>query len=234
MASRRDELVGNRFALVGAALYFMEWVVIPFIPSLPLDKLGDGQAAIAAAYANDPWKTGFAAGWFGFVLLGRVAFCAGLRNGFRTSPRELPLADWAFGAMVLSVGFEVIEYGLVAGGAWLAHGGADPGTIVALNAAAIGIGHLVFVTLGVSVFAGSLAMLMSRMFPSWISWLGVFAGGLLVSGAILSSATVGTSGSAHDIGGVIEGLPVLGFWIWIIATSVVLFRHTPRREAAVA
>ena len=34
MASRREQLVGNRLVLAGTVLYFMEWVVIPFAPSL--------------------------------------------------------------------------------------------------------------------------------------------------------------------------------------------------------
>jgi hypothetical protein len=51
MASRA-QLVGNRLALVGALLYLSEWVVIPFMPDLPTDKLGDDPSSIAVAYSG--------------------------------------------------------------------------------------------------------------------------------------------------------------------------------------
>jgi hypothetical protein len=34
------------------------------------------------------------------------------------------------------------------------------------------------------------------------------------------------------VGGILNGPPTFGFWIWMIATSVVLFRAAPRREIA--
>jgi len=63
MASRRGQLVGNRLALLGTVLYFMEWVVIPFAPSLPTDRLGHDPAATVAAYADHPGTTALLAGW---------------------------------------------------------------------------------------------------------------------------------------------------------------------------
>src|SRR2546423_11758239 len=98
MASRREQLVGNRLALAGTVVYFMEWVVIPFAPSLPTDKLGKDPSAIVAAYGHHPARTAFLAGWLSFVLLGRILFSAGLRSAFRASLRELAWADWALGA----------------------------------------------------------------------------------------------------------------------------------------
>src|SRR6266699_1169654 len=99
MASRREQLVGNRLALAGTVLYFMERVVIPFAPSLPTDKLSKDHSAIVAAYGHHPARTAFLAGWLSFVLLGRIAFSAGLRSAFRASPREPAWADGARGAM---------------------------------------------------------------------------------------------------------------------------------------
>ena len=89
-------------------------------PSLPTDKLGVGPASIVAAYTESRSKAAFLAGWLSVVILGRIAFCAGIRDAFRLSPRSLRLADFAVGAMVVSVSIEVISYGFVATGAWLA------------------------------------------------------------------------------------------------------------------
>jgi hypothetical protein len=234
MESQRDQLVGNRLALVGAVLYFMEWVVIPFAPSLPTDQLGDKPGDIVAAYMHHPGTTAFLAGWLSFVLLGRIAFSAGLRNAFRTSARQLALADWALGAMAVSVVIEIIEYSLDAAGGWLADAQTDVAVIVGLDSAAAMLNHMIYAALGVSVLAGSLAMVQSDLFPRWIGWLGLITGSLLVCGGIVGSAAARTTAGFHDLGGALEGVPVAGFWIWIIAAAVVLFRHAPRRDKEMA
>ncbi len=70
-------------------------------------------------------------------------------------------------------------------------------------------------------------MLFSSLFARWIAWLGLVAGTLLVVGGIESSAATGSSGFLHDVG----GLPISLFWIWMIATAIILFRASPGREA---
>lgn len=230
MKATTSTLVGNRLALVGAVLYFAEWIGIAIAPSLPTDKLGVDPASIVAAYAEDPARAAFLAGWLSFVLLGRIAFCVGLRDAFRLSPRSLRLADFAIGAMVVSVVVEVIGYGLVATGAWLADAGTAPDAVVALDAASTTLFPLIIVPLGVAVFTGSLAMHLSGLFARWIAWFGLVVGALLVVGAIESSAAAGSSGLVHDIG----FAPIPFFWIWIFATAIILFRATPRNEAATA
>src|SRR2546423_5529442 len=94
MESTRPRLVGNRVALVGAAMYFLEWVAIVSIPSVPTDKLGHDPSAIVAAYGH-PRAIGVAAGWFSVVLFGRVVFAIGLRDAFRGLRRERLVADIA-------------------------------------------------------------------------------------------------------------------------------------------
>lgn len=230
MTTTTSRLVGNRLALAGAVLYFGEWIGIAIAPSLPTEKLSVDSASIVAAYAENLAKTAFLAGWLSFVILGRVAFCVGLRDAFRLSPRSLRLADFAIGAMIVSVTIEVISYGFVATGAWLAKAGAAPSSIVALDTAGSMFFYLIVAPIGVAVFAGSLAMLLSSLFPRWLAWLGLVAGALLVAGGIESSAAAGSSGGLHDLG----LMPIPLFWIWIIVTGVILFRATPRRERAPA
>ena len=131
-ATRRDQLVGNRLALVGTVLYFMEWIGIAALgASLPTDRLGDRPAETVADYAHHPARTALLAGWLSFVLLGGSVFTIGLRDAFRDRRRELPLATFAVAAMTVSVAIEVISYALVASGAWLAKAHGSAGAIVA-------------------------------------------------------------------------------------------------------
>ena len=108
MESARGRLVGNRVALVGAAMYFLEWVAIILIPSVPTDKLGHDPTAIFAAYGH-PKAIGLAAGWFSVMLFGRVIFAIGLRDAFQGLRRERLFANIAVAAMGLSVAIEVVS-----------------------------------------------------------------------------------------------------------------------------
>ncbi len=229
----KARLIGNRLALVGALLYLSEWVVIPFVPDLPTDDLGEDASAIAAAYAGHGTELAFLAGWLSFALLGRVVFVAALRSTFRDSPRELTLADVAIGAMILSVAIEVVQLGLIATAAWLAEAEADAASIAVLDAAGTVLFGLILAPIGVSVLASSLAMLLSGLFPRWLSWLGVIAGALVIVGGVVSTTGAGDSGTLHDLADPLTGPPVALFWLWMIATSIVLFRSAPplRRES---
>jgi hypothetical protein len=228
MESTRGRLVGNRIALVGTIMYFLEWVLIVSIPSVPTDKLGRDPAAIVAAY-DHPKAIGVAAGWFSVVLFGRVVFTIGLRDAFQGLRRERLFANVAVAAMGLSVAIEVISFGITAAAAWLADSGSNQSAVVALDAASEVVFELVFGPIGVSVLAGSIAMLLSRLFPRWLAWVGLFGGSLLVVGGILDVGGLGASGTFHDVAGAFSSLPVPLVWIWMIGTSVVLFRATPRR-----
>ena len=61
---------------------------------------------------------------------------------------------------------------------------------------------------------------------------GRWRSGLLAVGGVVGAAALGSSGTLHDVGGALTGIPVAGFWIWMIGTSVILFRATPRRGPA--
>jgi hypothetical protein len=226
--SARPQLHGTRLALVGAVLYLLEWVGIALAPSLPTDKLGHDPDKIVAAYTDSPGWTAFLAGWLSVVLLGRVLFVAAFRDSLRDVPRTRILTTWALGAMTMSVVIEVVEYALVATGAWIAHVGGDTGAIVALDAAGTMLFAMLFGPIAISVIAGSLAMILSRLFPRWIGWLGLVSGALLCVGGVVAASALGSSGGYHDLGGALTSIPLAGFLIWMIATAVVLFRRARR------
>jgi len=93
--------------------------------------------------------------------------------------------------------------------------------------------ELVFGPIGVSVLAGSIAMILSRLFPRWLAWVGILGGSLLVVGGIVAVGGLGASGTFHDVAGALSSIPVPIVWVWMIGTSVVLFRATPRTGHAV-
>jgi hypothetical protein len=224
-------LVGNRLVLVGAVMYFLEWVAIVSIPSVPTDKLGRNPAAILAAYGH-PKAIGLAAGWFSVVLFGRVVFAIGLRDAFRGMRRERLFANVAVAAMALSVAIEVISFGTTAAAAWVVDRGADQSAVVALDAVGEVLFQLVLGPIGISVLAASVAMILSRLFPRWLGWVGVIGGSLLVAGGVIAAGGLGASGTFHDVAGALSGVPVPIVWIWMIATAVVMFRASARRGPA--
>ena len=227
MESDRGRLVGNRVALVGAAMYFLEWVAILSIPSVPTEKLGHDPSAVVAAYGH-PKAIGVAAGWFSVVLFGRVIFTIGLRDAFRGLRRERLFANIAVAAMGLSVAIEVVSFGITAAAAWVAEAGGNQGAVVALDAASEVLFKLVIGPIGVSVLAGSIAMILSRLFPRWLGWVGILGGSLLLVAGIIGVGGLGARGTFHNVAGALMGgVPIV--WIWMIATSVVLFRATPKR-----
>jgi hypothetical protein len=225
VAPSGGRLTGNRLALVGTVMYFLEWVAIALIPSVPTDKLGRDPGAVVAAYGH-PKAVGLAAGWFSVVLVGRVVFTIGLRDAFSGLRRERLFADVAVAAMALSVAIEVTSFGITSSAAWIKAAGGNQSTVVALDAASSTVYSLVFGPIGVSVVAGSIAMVLSRLFPRWLAWIGVFGGSLLILGGVSGAGGVGASGTFHDVTGILTDIPIPFVWFWMIATSVVLFRAT--------
>ena len=231
-ARTREPLVGNRLALAGTVLYFLEWVGIAFLPgSLPTESFGKDPAAIVADYLHSPERIALVAGWFAVALLGRVVFMAGLTSVFRRD-RERALGVVAIAAMTVSVVLEVAAFAIVAAAAWIAHAHAPTSSVVSLDTAASVLDELIFGPAGVAVVVASLAMLTSRLFPRGLAWLGLVAGVLVTIGGIVASSAKGGGGGWHTFGGVLTGVPVFLFWVWMIVTAVVVFRATPRAVSA--
>jgi hypothetical protein len=236
----RRQLAGNRLALAGVAMYFLEWVGIAAfnLGNVPAGQ-GTSPAEILGQYTQHGPGIQLLAGWLSLVLLGRILFVAGIRDALRRSGADTLLADFAVIAMAVSVVLEVTAYAIAAGGTYAAASGADQSTIVGIDGTANFVNLILAAPIGVSVLSASVAMVRSRLFPAWLAWLGVAAGlAACVYGVIVGPAFAagGTCGEALCTGGsILPGLAqaisiaLVAAWIWMIATGVVLFRAAGSR-----
>ena len=191
--TEHSPLVGNRLALAGVAVYFLEWVgIIGFnFGNVPASQ-GTKAVEIFAQYVQHGPGIELLAGWLSLVLLGRILFVAGIRDSLRRSGADTLLADFAVLAMAVSVILEIAAYAIASGGAYAAASGADQSTIVGIDGVANFVNLILAAPIGVSVLAASIAMVRSRLFPAWLSWLGVAAGIVTCSyGVIVGPAFAG-------------------------------------------
>jgi hypothetical protein len=224
-------LIGNRLALIGAIIYLLEWVAILGFGAgtAPSGDPGTSAEAIVSQYRQHALATSLAAGWFSLVLLGRILFMAGVRDGLRRSGYRTALADFAVVAMAVSVVLEIAVYSIAAGAAHAAVNGSDQSTIVALDAAANWLDLNIQAPLGASVLAASLAMLRSRAFPAWLCWLGMVAGAFGCVGGVLIGAAFHQGGALYQATNLSTTVAVVGFWLWMLITGFLLFRAAGRQ-----
>lgn len=220
---------GSRLALVGAIIYLLEFAFIaPSGVGVPPE--GSGPAEIAAAYAAQP-VTGIsfmAAGLF-VVLLGRILFSAAVRNALRQTSETRVLGDFALGAMTLSVVLEMVAEVVRLITTQLAASGADSAVLASLHETWRTLAYPLLAALGASILASSVAMLLSRAFPRWVAVVGVAAGLFGIGWAFYGTLNNAVPGAA-------SGLGFLAWVVWLLATSVILFRRAgpirPSRDSA--
>jgi hypothetical protein len=218
-------LVGNRWTLVGAVLYLLEWVAIAgFRPgNTPTSFLKPD--AVVAMYTSHAGAVAAAASWYSLVLLGRILFTVGIRDSLKRSGADTLLADFGVGAMAVSVILEIASYALAGAAAQLTKSGGDPAAIVGVDAAGAWVNVMIFAPLGMSVLAAACAQLRSRLFPAWLAWLGVASGAVtVVLGVVIGPALLAGQGPFQTVQ--MLSLATLGFWVWMLATGIILFRHS--------
>jgi hypothetical protein len=216
-------VVGNRLALAGAIWYLLEIpLVFPFVSGTlpPPVKTAELIAYYSAHKSN--LMIGVAVG--SVVWLGRIAFFAGARASLHRTAGVRALADLGLGVMVLSVVMEVGGAALTAAAGQMAAGGGDAAGIVALDYASAALASVAIQATAVAIAATSLAQVISRQFPPWLGWLGLASGVLGIASSLFMTATALDPQRAPYL-----TLWILGWWIWMVATGVVLFRRTPGR-----
>jgi hypothetical protein len=90
-----------------------------------------------------------------------------------------------------------------------------------------------FSPLGLSILAISVVMWQSRVFPWWLCLLGGLSGAALCVGGL--TAGFQTGGQFQQVANNAQ-FGVLGFWVWMLITGVILFRAAgqPRRKSSPA
>ncbi len=218
---------GNRLALAGAIWYLLEIpILFPFSSATSPSPVKT--AELVAFYSAQKSNLLIGAAGASVVLLGRIAFSAGARASLSRTAGVRALADLALGSMVLSVVLEIGMTALFAAAGRMAADHGDPAGIVALHYAAETVGFALFPAIAVAVAATALAQVISAQFPRWLGWLGLVTG---VAG--IASSAFGVATAQSLVGGPPGlGLWIFGFWIWMVATGIVLFRLTIGRHPA--
>ncbi len=168
------------------------------------------------------------AGWLSLVLLGRILFVAGIRDGLRRSGAETLPADFALGVMAVSVALEIATFAVAGGAVQAVAGGAYQSTIVGIDAAANWLNLSVLAPFYVSVLVASFAMLRSRLFPAWLCWLGLAAGVVGSVEGVISGPAFAAGGSLYQASQLLSAV-VLAAWLWMLVTGIVLFRAAGRQ-----
>jgi hypothetical protein len=224
-----DDLVGNRWVLIGAIVYLLEWVAIVWAGVVGVDALvtrGTGTSDLHGSYDGHADAVASMAGWFAVVLLGRVLIFIGLRHAFAESGYRHPLLDLAVVAAAASVVLEIASYGLAAAAADRAEAGEEAQSVL-LDQAGSGLNLMIAGGLGVAVVATSWCMLQSRLFSRALAIVG------LVAGIVIVAAQLTVAPSLESLFDVLFAL-VLLFWVWMIWAGIVCWRRAPRSDRAAA
>jgi hypothetical protein len=208
-----------RYAAIGGVAFVVLNIVGAILSGSP--PSGNDSATKIANYYVDKGDGLKAALWLGGIA------SVGLVWWFGSLWRRMSRAEG--GAHRLSV---VSLLGLGLGGA-LFLASAAVNAAIALRASDVGEGARVFYTLSLVLLAGSgfgLAIhllatnalaLRSKMLPTWLGWLGLVAGLAFLLAGVLGSATDNASGLMAGFVGFI------GFSVWVLGVSAVLWRDTP-------
>ncbi len=212
-------LIGNRWALVGSLVYLGEWVAIIAVAVAGAgDYILRGASAetLVETYSGRADSMSFLAGWLAVVLLGRVLFFAAVRRSLCDSGVPHVLLDLAVVASAVSVTLEVASYALVIPASEAAERGEE--TLTAFfDLAGAGLNLMIGGGLGVAIVCTASVMAASGYFNRWLNGLGV------VSGVAIVGAQLTVSPSLGAIFEILYLFPLV-FWVWMIWTSVVLWR----------
>lgn len=213
---------GTRLALAGTLLYLTEWVAIIGAGGIAVwFGAGTDPAEVLDGYVGQSDAFGWAAGWLGVALMGRVLFAVAVRHALRHGGHDDPLASLGVLVMTAGVVVEVLACAVVAGTATAADNGASAATVTALDSVSASVNGLLWGALGIAVLALTAAMIRGRAFPRVLCGLGVLGGAVLTISGLAFSAP-----QYADLQEALHSAAIL-VWIWMLWTGVLLWRRTP-------
>jgi hypothetical protein len=225
--------MNDRHARYGAAtgILFVLFVIIGFAVT-PKPPAVDASVAEVFEYVNDKQDTLHAvqllfavAGFFFIWFIGSVRHSLSTAEGV-----DGRLANTAFGGGLIAVASLVVGFGLAAtaalhpaeNGPQLTHALIDASLIVpAVGAPAA----------AVFFAANGLSILHSDLLPSWLGWLGLVTAffNLIGVGAVYTDSGVFAADGALGF-----FLGFLLFLVWVLATSILLYRRLGEPRTVVA
>lgn len=222
---RQRRLVGNKWVLVGAILYLLEWVGIVWASAVGVGSQvvrGTSSAALMETYTGNQDAVYSMAGLFAVVLLGRVLIFIGLRRALTDSGYSHPLLDFAVVASAVSVTLEIASYGLAASAASSANAGDEALTVV-IDQAGAGLNLMIGGGLGVAILCAVYVMWRSGLFSVPLNLLGA------VSGAAIVGAQLTVAPSLQTVFDVLFFFPLV-FWVWMLWAGIVCWRDESSRR----
>lgn len=225
--TKTDQLVGNRWVLVGGVVYLLEWVAIIWVGAVGVGEFvirGASGAEVVETYADHPDAMFAMAGWFAIVLLGRILLFIGLRQALADSGHGHLLLDFAVAAAAVSVTIEIASYGLAAGATVPAAAG-DESLTLAIDQAAAGLNLMIAGGLGVAIVCATYAMWRSGLFSMPLNLIGA------VSGVAIIGAQLTVSPSLESLFNVFFLFPIV-FWVWMLWAGVVCWRRAGSSTSA--
>ena len=153
----------------------------------------------------------------GYILL--LTFAAALRAVLKRAGDASPLPDISFGGAVWVTGVGTIAVAALGAAAFRAPS-LEPGTTQALFDA----NNIAFALLGApfaALFgAASISAMITRVFPRWITWVGL----LIVVLNVVKLFTLFTRSGSFAPGGGFSIVAVVPIWIWTIAVGILMIR----------
>ena len=160
----------------------------------------------------------------GYILL--LTFVAALREVLKSAGDPSALPDISFAGAVWVAGVGTIGLAALGAAAFRAPS-LEPGTTQAL----FDVNNIAFALLGApfaALFgAASISAMSTRVFPRWVTWVGL----LIVVLNVVKLFTLFTRSGGFAPGGGLSIVAVVPIWIWTIAVGVLMIRGIKSRTA---
>lgn len=201
---------------------FVILAVAAFVVGGEAPKVGDATDELISYYDGDRGQVLVSSMLFAFALLFFVWFAAAIANLLREGGEGRVGATVIAGATAFAT-LQLALTGIAASLAYSIASGGDPGVIKALFDLQWVLDIFAALPAAVFVLASSVGFMRTRATPSWVSWAGV-----AVAALFLLRSTNWARGGFWSLTGEYVFILIPAAMLWILATSVVLFRAAPQ------
>ncbi|MBD0347715.1 MAG: hypothetical protein ICV59_01060 [Thermoleophilia bacterium] len=216
----------------GMGVVFAVLALAAFLIFGEAPKIEDSPEEVASFYQDDGGRVLTALTIFAFAFIPLFWFVGAIANALR-SAGEGRLAATAIAAVAAWAAAQFVFGASAAPLAVVVAERADPDVSYALHALGLCIDNISAFALAAAILAASVGLARARLLPAWFTWFGAVAA-LLVA---LHGTNWADEGFWSPGGGYVYVVVIVGL-LWIVATSVLLFRAPvtpdPSARASVA